>query len=79
MQQGCHRIEMMMAVDDIRACSQRIEIVGYRHARSGKLVRYVSKSSAESEGRVTAFQQTQGEIAHVQLSARATRQRIVGD
>src|SRR6267143_1673980 len=78
MQQGGHRLHMVMSVDQIRRRCKLAEIVDDEYVSSPQFSRHFTQYRALDNRLVFAFLQAQRSIAHIELRAAAAGERVVG-
>jgi ketosteroid isomerase-like protein len=79
MQQRRHRLDVVLAVDDVGRRRERAEVVRDGHGRGAKARAKLADIARVDDGRVAASEQFERKLAHEQLRARPTRHHVVGD
>ena len=79
MQHGGHCIQVMLSMNDVRNRCQQPEVVDYRDGRLAQLIGDHPEPGAIGHRVMTAPQQREREITHVDLGPGAAIQRVVGD
>jgi hypothetical protein len=79
MKQRGHRLDMMLAVNDIGRNGKQSKIIYYGHGCSSQLFGHFAKTGAVSYWSMTALDQPCGQIAHIQFRPGSHGERVVGD
>ena len=78
-QQRCHRVQVMMSVNDIWCDRQSVEIIDNRNCRGSNFLSDVPQLRAIGDGHMSAFEQSDCQIAHVEFGTATKGQRVVCD
>ena len=76
---GRHRLEMVLAVDQVGSGPERLQVVDHGDGRGAQLARHVAQLRAVGDRRVSACEEGGCQIAHVELGAGAHCEAVVGD
>ena len=78
-QQRRHGLEMVVAVDEVERCADRVEPIDHRDGLLAQFVGHLAELGAEGDRCMAAREQRGGEVADPDLGARALGEGVVGD
>jgi hypothetical protein len=78
-ERGGGRLQVVLAVDEVRRLAQGVQIVDHGDARRGELRRELAQERAPDDGREAPRAERAGDLRHIELGAGAVGERGVGE